>query len=268
MRSFVLILFINFFAFPLFAQQIVLEGAYNGVNLFVQNPFAECGVGFCCYGVSVNGELSTTETESSAFEIKLDKLGCVVGEQLKVVLFHKEGCKPKVLMQMHPPRPRADFVSLDIDNQGVLKLIIGPDRRTIKLFIAEQFRWNKWIKIAELSEPDTLGGITYSFKITDMHSGENKFRVKQITYNNRPHYSKSVKVVGDYPPPVFKYDQEKKMIEFSTVTQFEIYDDFGNLVKRGYDSNVECSKLKRGKYYLNYDIVQTKFRVKLRKKQF
>ena len=34
---------------------------------------------------------------------------------------------------------------------------------------------------------------------------------------------------------------------------FEIYDQFGNIVKRGFAKNVDVSNLPKGAYYLNYD---------------
>ena len=52
-------------------QQMVLEGTYQGQNLYVQNPFASFGVGFCVVNVTVNGQQSTDEINSSAFEIEL-----------------------------------------------------------------------------------------------------------------------------------------------------------------------------------------------------
>ena len=36
-------------------------------------------------------------------------------------------------------------------------------------------------------------------------------------------------------------------------TMFEIYDQFGNIVKKGFASTVDASNLAKGAYYLNYD---------------
>ncbi|HHU01352.1 MAG TPA: hypothetical protein GXZ84_09100, partial [Bacteroidales bacterium] len=36
-------------------EQIELRGTYQGENLYVKNPFAASGVGFCVYEVTVNG---------------------------------------------------------------------------------------------------------------------------------------------------------------------------------------------------------------------
>jgi hypothetical protein len=45
----------------------------------------------------------------------------------------------------------------------------------------------------------------------------------------------------------------KDVITFSSATLFEIYDQYGNIVKRGYAASVDVSTLKKDLYYLNYD---------------
>ena len=59
-------LFIALLSVSAFSQEIVLEGTFQGDNLFVKNPFAPSGVGFCVYEVNVNGLTSTDEINSSA----------------------------------------------------------------------------------------------------------------------------------------------------------------------------------------------------------
>jgi hypothetical protein len=43
------------------------------------------------------------------------------------------------------------------------------------------------------------------------------------------------------------------VITFSASTLYEIYDQYGNIVKRGYAASVDVSTLKKDLYYLNYD---------------
>src|SRR3954471_6660023 len=76
---------------------IVLEGNYQGKNLYVQNPFGSGGVGFCVTEVKVNGNITTDEIPSSAFEIDMKPHKLNIGDKVEVKIFHKEDCKPKVL---------------------------------------------------------------------------------------------------------------------------------------------------------------------------
>jgi len=56
-------------AYGAIAGTIVLDGNYHGKNLYVQNPFASSGVGYCTIEVEVNGQVTTDEINSSAYEI-------------------------------------------------------------------------------------------------------------------------------------------------------------------------------------------------------
>jgi hypothetical protein len=42
-------------------------------------------------------------------------------------------------------------------------------------------------------------------------------------------------------------------------TKYEIYDAFGNLLKKGYANSVDCSDLLNGVYNVNYDQKTEKF---------
>ena len=95
------------------AGVIVLEGHYQGKNLYVQNPFAGSGVGFCTYEVTVNGEVTTDEWNSSAFEIDLAARGLKVGEPVVIKIKHKDDCKPKVL-NPEVLKPKSTFENLSM----------------------------------------------------------------------------------------------------------------------------------------------------------
>ena len=76
---------------------IVLEGIYQGKNLYIQNPFGSSGVGFCVQEVRVNGNVTTDEIASSAFEIDLRNFQFKLGDKVEIKIIHKDDCKPKVL---------------------------------------------------------------------------------------------------------------------------------------------------------------------------
>ena len=76
---------------------IILEGNYQGKNLYIQNPFGSNGVGFCVSEVKVNGNITTDEINSSAFEIDMKPHKLNIGDKVEIKIFHKEDCKPKVL---------------------------------------------------------------------------------------------------------------------------------------------------------------------------
>ena len=73
----------------LVAGTIILEGKYQSKNLYVQNGFAGSGVGFCTYEVKINGQVTTDEINSSAFEIDFSQFQIKPGTEVKVEIKHK-----------------------------------------------------------------------------------------------------------------------------------------------------------------------------------
>jgi hypothetical protein len=241
-----------------FAGTIILEGNYQGKNLYVQNPFAGSGVGFCVYEVRVNGDVTTDEINSSAFEIDFTNFQFEIGQPVTVEIKHKDDCRPKVLNpEVLKPKSTFEVVSIKVEKDGTLTWTTKNETGKLP-YIIEQFRWNKWIKVGEVEGVGTPGEHTYTFKTTP-HSGENQFRVKQIDYTGKPRYSKPVRYRSMEPEITFNPKKVSKEIIFSAPTMYEIYDSYGNIVKKGYGDKVDCSNLKKGIYYLNFDNKTDKF---------
>lgn len=236
---------------------IVLEGNYQGKNLYVQNPFASSGVGFCVEEVQVNGNVTTDEIASSAFEIDFRNLQLKIGDKVEVKIIHKDDCKPKVINpEVLKPKSTYEIVSMIIDKDLTFKW--STKNETGKLtYAVEQFRWSKWVKVGEIEGKGTPVENSYSFKISP-HSGKNQYRIKQVDYTGQPRLSKTVEYTSTLPEVTFAPIKVSKEITFLSgnapvETMFEIYDQYGNIVKRGYASTIDASNLSKGAYYLNYD---------------
>lgn len=247
-----LTLLLSLFILSARAQVILVEGIYQGKNLYVQNPFASNGVGFCVYEVRVNGEVTTDEIASSAFEIDLKARGLKAGDKVEVKIMHKSDCKPKVL-NPEVLKPRSTFVtvSISVATDGTLKWQTTGEQGKLT-YIIEQFRWNKWVKVGELDGTGTAGPNDYEFKVSP-HSGQNKFRVKQIDYSGTPRFSKDALFTSTTPEVNFSPVKVDKEIKFTAETMYEIYDQYGNIVKKGFGATIDVSSLARGGYFLNYD---------------
>ncbi|HEY4797983.1 MAG TPA: hypothetical protein VII99_02800 [Bacteroidia bacterium] len=241
------------------AGNIILEGNYQGKNLYVQNPFAGTGVGFCVQKVEVNGQVTTDEINSSAFEIDFNNYQFKIGDKITVKITHKDDCKPKVLNpEVLKPKSTFEVITMKLENDGTLKW--NTKNETGKLpFVIEQYRWNKWVKVGEMDGKGIGDNNDYTFKITTLHSGENQIRIKQIDYTSQPRYSKPVKFVSTIPEITFSPQRVSKDISFSAETLYEIYDQFGNVVKKGFGKTVDCGNLAKGVYYLNFDNKTSEF---------
>ena len=240
-------------ALPGWAGVIVLEGNYQGKNLFIQNPFSEAGVGFCVFEVTVNDQIATDEINSSAFEIDMNNFGLKMGDRVVVKVKHKDGCTPVVLNpEVLRPKSTFDIVSQTIGKDGVYRWTTSNETGELP-YIVEQKRWNKWVKMGEVMGKGRPGEHTYEFKVTP-NSGENTYRVKQVDLSKRARFSETITYTDPSVALVtWGPVKAKEEIIFSAKTLYEIYDQYGNIVKRGYADRVEVASLKRDMYYLNYD---------------
>lgn len=242
-------------------NEIKLEGIFQGENLFVMNPFAATGVGFCIYEVTVNGQITTDEINSSAFEIDLSVFQLKEGDPVTVVIKHKDGCNPKVLNpDVLKPRSTFNIVSIKLNKTGILKWTTTGEKGSLP-FIVEQFKWKKWTRVAKIKGKGTPSTNTYTCNV-NLHSGTNKFRVKQIDYSKRPRYSPDVTYRNLAPPVKFTPGDGQKVgsqLIFSRNTAYEVYDYFGKLRMKGAAKVVDIRKLPTGQYFLNYDNASVTF---------
>jgi len=234
------------------ASTLKVDGVYQGKDLYVKNPFGENGVGFCVYEVYVNGELTSDEVNSSAFAIDFSILGIKKGEDIEVVLNHKEGCGPLILNpEAIKPHSTFELEYIEISN-NVLKWTTSKESGSLP-FIIEQFKWNKWVAVGEIKGKGTAENNQYSFKLLP-YSGENKIRLKQIDYTEKARYSKATTYNPRLAKIKFSPVKPESSISFTAETQYEVFDKYGNLVTTGFGKSLDVSELESGEqYYLNYD---------------
>jgi hypothetical protein len=230
---------------------ILLEGRYQGKNLYVSNPYV--GTGFCTKKVLVNEKEVAFEDSSSAYEIDLKNLGYKLGDSLTIKIFHKDDCQPRIMYEFHTPKSNFDVISIEISPEGILKWTTKDEDGKLP-FIIEQFRWLKWVKVGEAEGKGGMGENHYEYKVV-FHSDTNKFRIRQVEYltRPRPHVSKPVEIVSTVETPTFCIDNAKRKIEFSLETMYQLYDKDGSIVRKGLGKTINCSELKKGIYFLDYD---------------
>ena len=224
------------------------------------NPFASSGVGFCVYEVTVNGQLTTDEINSSAFEVDLSVFQFKLGDKIEIRIKHKDNCQPKVLNpEVLKPKSTFKITSITVGDDKTLKWSTTNEAGELP-YIVEQYRWNKWVKVGTIQGKGTPNSNSYKMKVYP-HSGNNKFRVKQIDYSKKPHYSQDVPYRSR--TAVVSYQVEKTGgIKFTSETMYEIYDYYGNIVKKGVGSTVDISSLKKGNYFIQFDNEISEFKKK------
>lgn len=238
---------------------LVVEGKYQNKNVFVQNSIGNGGVGFCAQEIKVNGKLTTDETNSSAFEIDLASLQLKYGQTVTIEIIHKEGCTPKILnMDDLKPKPTFEVLSIGVSPAGLLKWSAKNESGSLP-YIIEQFKWNKWIPIGEVDGIGTPETHDYSFKVS-MHSGDNKYRVKQKGLNSSVKVSSEVTAKSSSDKPSFSVLKNGVGVDFTLETDFEVFDSYGIVVKKGFGKQINIENLPKGNYYLCYDNIVTEFK--------
>ncbi len=239
------------------AGEMVLRGTFQGENLYVKNPFASSGVGFCIYEVTVNGLTTTDEINSSAFEVNLSVYSFSIGQPVIVALRYKDDCLPKVLNpEVLDARATFQVQNIKLDGDKLTWNTTG-EAGTLP-FIVEQFRWNKWVRVGQLEGKGSAATNSYGILVR-LNSGENRFRVKQTDSKNKTRYSPEINTDAKIPEVTFTPDRVDDVITFSAQTMYEIYDEFGGIVFKGYGNTIKVNGLQKGKYYLNYDNKMERF---------
>lgn len=237
---------------------VVLEGKYQQKNLFIVNATAPDGVGFCIYEVTVNGEVTSDEVNSKAFEIDLSIYGFKLGDDLVIVIKHKEGCEPKILNPgALEPRPTFETAAITVDAAGMLSWETLNEQGKLP-FIVQQYKWSKWVNVGEVMGKGTSVKNTYQFQTTPV-SGENKFRVMQRGQEGGNRLSPSAEYSSAKDPVAYEYDRKSKRLSFNEDTNYELYNEYGQIIKRGFGKAVDLAGFPRGFYYISFDSQTEKF---------
>jgi hypothetical protein len=258
-----LVLFIFVFCGLTVNATLSIEGTYQGKNLYVQNPESEDGFGFCISKVTINGDVMPGGIGTSAFEIDFTLLNIAIGEPLFIVIEHGENCEPKILNpEVLLPRSTFKIASIQVNADGKLTWSTTEEKGKLAFFI-EQYRWDKWVQIGEVQGRGTSGMNEYEFLVPP-HSGKNTLRVVQIDHTGEKRKSKEVYFKSSVPVVQKSPVIVKTVIQFTSkgkpaVTKYEIFDAYGNIVKKGTGSVVDCKNLLKGAYYINFDNKTEKF---------
>lgn len=235
-----------------FASQMVIDGNYQLRNIFVLNTEAPSGVGYCVNEVTVNGDVTTDEINSSAFEIDLSLYGLALGDKVEVKITYKDGCAPKVLNpDALKPKPTFEIQEIGISEDGVLTWKADNEQGSLP-YLVQQYKWNKWVTQGEVEGNGTSNVNEYRFKVTPI-SGKNKVRVVQKSINGEMRTSEVVSFDSEIKPVEFNYDKKLSKVSFSNQTSFELYDSYGQVVQKGYADVVDAGALEKGTYYITYD---------------
>ncbi|MDW7693494.1 hypothetical protein R9C00_01970 [Flammeovirgaceae bacterium SG7u.111] len=255
-RLFLYLLFtvLVLFSSPAIGGEIVIEGVYRGINLYVQNPHDGEG-NYCISEIFVNDKKLTDVPQTTAFDIDLSFLRD--NDPVKIKIIHTDNCKPKVI---NPNAIKAEkqfqFTYVDID-ADVLKWAARGERTYGKYFILK-FENNNWVpeKVVDCKGKDGIQSYEYNPRY---HTGTNKYRVRYLEITGKVYFSNVIAFESDIEEVTFYPKRVSSRLNFSRPVKYAILDVYGKIVLQDIGQEVDCSKLKSGTYYVSYDNKTDKF---------
>lgn len=233
------------------ADVFVYSGVYQGKDLYVTNPFASDGVGFCVFEVHVNGEITTDEWNSSAFAVDLSMYGFKEGSPVEVVIRTKDACAPRII-NPEAIAPRSTFEVTGMEGNGTVLSFTTTGEEAAMPFVIEQYKWNKWVAVATIDGKGKAATKQHYAASVPLHSGANTFRVAQADARTVRRSAK-FEVTSTIAKVALESDKITDLLMFSAETDYEVFDAFGRLVAKGYDRTINTSNWKSGVYYVNFD---------------
>jgi hypothetical protein len=83
------------------AHRMVVEGVYNGKDLYIKNGFGKDGIGWCINGLKVNGNYTADEINGSEFKVDLSAHKLKKGEKVTITIYYKDSCMIKEPLLMN-----------------------------------------------------------------------------------------------------------------------------------------------------------------------
>ena len=138
-----------------------------------------------------------------------------------------------------------------VDNNGLLTYKVRDfgDR-----FLIEQFNIYKWTVVDTFSSPNSEYLDLENYQLP-LHSGLSEFRIMI-----RGEIIKTFKIESTKPKVKLASKKVTDKIKFNAPTYYELFDSYGNRLLTGTADTIDCSKLPKGKYYLDFDNETTKIK--------
>jgi hypothetical protein len=238
----------------IFAAEMIVNGIYQGTNLFVQNPH-DGKNNYCIAEIYLNNKKADFPKNSTAFDIDLSSL--TVGATIHLRFVHSDDCLPKI-MNMGAIKVREEFQFTSIDATDTKLVWTTKGEKRFGQYFLEAFKNNAW-KVEKVLNCKAQAGNNI-YEINASHSsGVNKYRIKYLEISGKSVYSPERVYESDAEQVTFYPKSVTQNITFSKIVKYEVLDVYYNIVMRGNGAMADCTGLKGGTYYLVFDNRTEKF---------
>lgn len=205
--------------------------------------------------IAVNDHFFRPESDTS-LTVSLDSLHYNSGDTL-VISITSPACNPVTFINPNVLQDNPTFTLVDFAFEGgndkpvELKWSTENENKPMR-FEVQQFRWNKWLTVGEVMGEGTPGKHDYHLLLPDIVSSKSQYRIAQYGYKDQ-RLTKPLDCPFTGSEVKLKNVRISNTLEFSRSTLFEIYSATGIRLMTGVAQKVDCSRLPRGSYFLNFD---------------
>jgi len=250
-----LVLPIFFSAFYAHSAELVLSGAYQGKDIYVQNPFDPSTKMFCTQEVYVNDRRVFDQPKISAYKIDLSYLR--VGDLVVIRILHSDGCTPRVVNpQVLKNTSEFKFLTAETDNNS-LNWSTQGEVGVGSFLIEQKTEEIDWAVIDTVTAKGSAETNLYTVRAPHQ-KGVNKYRIRYenteglATYSMDMAYTDS-KMITFFPAIT------TSSLTLSDSAEYVITDYFGKEILKGEGIKISVADLKPGEYYLNIQNRKEKF---------
>lgn len=231
------------------AAELVLNGVYQGKDIYVQNSYSRQEKAFCTLSVTVNDREVISNPTSSAFKISFSHLA--IGDIVVIRIHYREGCTPRIVNpDAIQPLRKFEFLTAQADRNAVSWLTRG-EMPGGKYLIERKVANNDWEVVKEVPYQQDAQAGNYAIPIQH-RGGENIYRIKYQGVNDVNAYSVSFAYTYKETPITFYPVEATRKLYLSEETDYLITDAKGKKYKRGRGRIIKIHNLKPGEYFLNY----------------
>lgn len=228
-----------------YAGEIELTGVYLGKNLFVRNPLDPGSNSYCVTNIYVNGKELINLPRTSAIQIDLSRFS--LNESIEIRVLHKDGCTPSFINPAVITNNRGfEFLFIQIDDNSINWITAGETPEGY--FELEKIRWKGWQRIDSISGKGQIDNNQYSLEAAH-YAGDNEYRLIFHQKQGRIYESEEVNFYSLLKPVTFfPVDKVVDLISLSRPTDYEIYNESGDLLIEGFGEYIDVDKLDYDEY--------------------
>ncbi len=234
--------------------QTEFYGIFKNESVYILNPKDTISKKYCIDSIFFNRKPYKTDLKSDRVTVDFSGKNIMENKAVVIEIYHKPDCLPMILNpESFYPKSTCEIPAVNLITDTLVWKTIN-ERGTLN-FEIEQYRWNTWKTVATVQGLGTPDTNTYKYNV-EFHTGVNRFRVKQTDYSQVARFSDEIIFTSSEPPVQFSPgdgETVSRYIEFSAVTDYEVFDFYGEFLFSGRANRIDVYALNPGTYFLKFD---------------